>query len=527
MSRPLRRPRSPAATRRRSWWAVAGSFVFAATGSPTPAIAVTGTLPAGVTYNAGTKTLSGTPGAGTGGSYALTVTASNGVGSNATQAFTLVVNQAPAITSSNTTTFVAGSGGSFVFTATGTPAPAVTITGNLPAGVTYNAGTKTLSGTPGAGTGGSYALTVTASNGVGSNATQAFTLVVNQAPAVTSANSTKFVGGSSGSFVFTATGSPAPAIAVTGTLPAGVTYNAGTKTLSGDTGGGDRRQLCADGDGEQWCGQQRDAGLYARRESGAEDNQRQQRDVQGGGCRHGHRHQHRLPAADLERKRYSCLRGHVHSWYWRAGGNAGHRDHRDLSADVHRQQWCRQQRDAGLYADGPGAYAGLHRGHGGVRAVDDGQHSVCNRTSGNRQGRGQWRGVGRQRDVHVTRHRRRAAPSRAAPRRSPSPPAPPVWRPPRSSRPTAPQAATPLRPPCQGWQLRPPSRSQTCRWHRSADCHRGCRSKFAGQHRFCTSASCPGPGCRWQSDAQRDGHMVGTRIGRERLAEQCRAASPT
>ena len=216
----------------------AGSFVFAATGTPAPAIALTGTLPSGVTYNAGTKTLSGTPAAGTGGSYALTVTASNGVGSNATQVFTLVVNQAPAITGANTTTFVVGSVGSFVFAATGTPAPAIALTGTLPSGVTYNAGTKTLSGTPAAGTGGSYALTVTASNGVGSNATQAFTLVVNQAPAITSANTSTFVVGSGGSFVFAATGTPAPAIALTGTLPSGVTYNAGTKMLSGTPAAG-------------------------------------------------------------------------------------------------------------------------------------------------------------------------------------------------------------------------------------------------------------------------------------------------
>jgi hypothetical protein len=46
----------------------------------------------------------------------------------------------------------------------------VTKTGPLPSGVTFvgNAnGTATLSGTPAAGTAGSYPLTITASNGVG------------------------------------------------------------------------------------------------------------------------------------------------------------------------------------------------------------------------------------------------------------------------------------------------------------------------------------------------------------------------
>ena len=47
--------------------------------------------------------------------------------------------------------------------------------------MTFNATTGVLSGTPAAGTGGTYTLTFTAHNGVGSDATQSFTLTVNQA----------------------------------------------------------------------------------------------------------------------------------------------------------------------------------------------------------------------------------------------------------------------------------------------------------------------------------------------------------
>ncbi len=39
-------------------------------------------------------------------------------------------------------------------------------------------GTATLAGTPAAGTGGSYPFTITASNGIGTDATQSFTLTV-------------------------------------------------------------------------------------------------------------------------------------------------------------------------------------------------------------------------------------------------------------------------------------------------------------------------------------------------------------
>jgi hypothetical protein len=104
------------------------------------------------------------------------VAQSNGTGGWA--CFTLTVNQAPAITSANATAFTVGNAGTFRVTATGFPAPTFSVTGALPSGVTFNPGTGVLSGTPGAGTGGTYPITITASNGVGSNGTQSFTLTV-------------------------------------------------------------------------------------------------------------------------------------------------------------------------------------------------------------------------------------------------------------------------------------------------------------------------------------------------------------
>ncbi len=168
----------------------AGSFTFTATGSPTPAISRTGSLPGGVTFTDngnGTASLTGTPSAGSGGTYPLTITASNGVSPNATQSFTLTVNQAPTFTNANNTTFTVGSAGSFNVTTSAFPqATSITFTGTLASGVTFTNngnGTATIAGTPAAGTGGSYPLTITASNGISPNATQNFTLTVNQAPA--------------------------------------------------------------------------------------------------------------------------------------------------------------------------------------------------------------------------------------------------------------------------------------------------------------------------------------------------------
>ncbi len=156
----------------------AGSFNVTASGSPSATFSTTGTLPSGVTLSAG-GVLSGTPAAGTGGTYAFTITATNGINPDATQSFTLTVNQAPAITSATSTNFLVGSAGSFAVTATGFPTSfTYGVTGSLPAGVTLNTSTGVLSGTPDAGTSGAYPITLTASNGVGSAASQSFTLRV-------------------------------------------------------------------------------------------------------------------------------------------------------------------------------------------------------------------------------------------------------------------------------------------------------------------------------------------------------------
>src|SRR6266404_228842 len=166
----------------------AGSFTVTSTGIPTATLSETGSLPNGVTFvdnGDGTATLAGTPGAGTAGTYAITITASNGTAPDATQSFTLTVQptpQAPQITSANSTTFTVGNNGSFTVTSVGSPTASVSETGALPSGVTFvdnQDGTATLSGTLAAGTAGSYPITITATNGVAPDAMQNFMLTVN------------------------------------------------------------------------------------------------------------------------------------------------------------------------------------------------------------------------------------------------------------------------------------------------------------------------------------------------------------
>jgi hypothetical protein len=213
-----------------------GSFTLTATGLPAPTLSESGALPTGVGFTAATGVLAGTPAAGTAGNYPITFTAHNGVGTDATQSFTLIVPQAPAITSANNTTMIVGVAASFSVTATGAPAPSLTETGALPSGVLFNAGT--LAGTPAPGTAGTFPITITASNGVGSPATQNFTLTVNQPAAITSANTATFVLGSLGSFTLTATGLPAPTLSESGALPTGVGFTAATGVLAGTPAAG-------------------------------------------------------------------------------------------------------------------------------------------------------------------------------------------------------------------------------------------------------------------------------------------------
>jgi Putative Ig domain len=219
----------------------AGAVAITTTGSPTPAITETPALPAGLTFTDngnGTALISGTPTAT--GTTDLTITASNGITPNATQAYTLVVGQAPAFTSAAAATATVGSAFTFTATAGGYPAPSWGDS-NLPPGVTFTDngnGTATLAGTPT--TAGTYAVPLVATNGYGS-VQRTLTITVAQAPAITNANAATFTTGTQGTFSVTATGSPTAAITESGALPSGVTLvdnGNGTATLAGTAASG-------------------------------------------------------------------------------------------------------------------------------------------------------------------------------------------------------------------------------------------------------------------------------------------------
>jgi cyclophilin family peptidyl-prolyl cis-trans isomerase len=190
---------------------------YAVTGNTSPAVA--------------SATISGTNvqmNALAGGQTNVTVTATDLDGGTVSQTFTVTVNQAPVITSSQPSAAIANTPYNFSYTTTGFPAPTFSVTsGVLPTGLSLSTA-GVISGTPTAA--GTFTGTVTASNGIGTAATQNFSITVNQAPEFTNGPppGTGVFGTVYTSFAYTASGTPAPTFTVTsGALPTGLSLSTG------------------------------------------------------------------------------------------------------------------------------------------------------------------------------------------------------------------------------------------------------------------------------------------------------------
>jgi large repetitive protein len=198
-----------------------------------------GSLPPGLSLTS-SGALSGTPTAG--GSYSFAVKVTDSASNVATQSYAGVVVSAPTLSLSPTTPGAATVGASYSqsFSASGGTAPyTYAESGSLPVGVSWNASTATLSGTPTQG--GSFPITiqVTDSSGGSGPYTHAFseTLQVNAASlSITPAGNTTFTAtyGAAYSQSFTGSGGTSPySFSVSsGSLPAGVNLSGGG-TLSG------------------------------------------------------------------------------------------------------------------------------------------------------------------------------------------------------------------------------------------------------------------------------------------------------
>lgn len=161
----------------------------------TTTVSVAG-LPAGVTYAAGRIT--GTPTVG--GDFTVTVTATDAAGLVGTTSFTLSVtnvNDAPVLAAIDDRTVTEDQAiDPITVTATDEDGDTVALSVSpLPAGLTWNAATGTISGTPTQS--GIFAITVTATDGHGGTDTESFQLTVanvNDAPVIVSLTPTSIAG---------------------------------------------------------------------------------------------------------------------------------------------------------------------------------------------------------------------------------------------------------------------------------------------------------------------------------------------
>jgi hypothetical protein len=215
------------------------SFMFVGTGSGTLTWSATGLPADGLSLNANTGTVSGTPAAKAAIAFTLTLSDTFGQSSAATP-FTITVNNPPAPTIMTTQGQVAigtaGTAYSFTFHGTGSGTLTWSATG-LPAdGLSLSSSTGVVSGTPTAKAAVAFTLTLSDTFGQSSAATP-FTITVNNPPAPTIMTTQgqvaigtagtpytfTFVGNGSGTLTWSATGLPAD----------GLSLNSSTGVVSG------------------------------------------------------------------------------------------------------------------------------------------------------------------------------------------------------------------------------------------------------------------------------------------------------
>ena len=194
------------------------------------------TLPTGVTFNTATGILSGTPAAGQTGTFSIDVTATDTVGGTANKVYTFTINPPVDITTTvlpDWTQAVLGYNQT-IATINGTGAKTFSVSsGFLPTGLSLNATTGVISGTPSAS--GTYPFDITATDTVGGIDTQPYIVIINTPVVLSPSTLPDWTKSQPFSQTLTATnGTGAKTFSVSsGALPTGLTLNTTTGVISG------------------------------------------------------------------------------------------------------------------------------------------------------------------------------------------------------------------------------------------------------------------------------------------------------
>jgi len=203
-------------------------YIITATGTETISYSV-GSLPAGLTFDANTHTISGTPTSS--GTFNVEMTATNFMGSD-TKTLVIEITQPtapPVITSTLTDNTTVDESYSYTLTASGT-GPITYDATNLPSGLSFDPTSHKITGIPT--TAGTYNINLSATND-GGTANEILVLTVGTPPTITSpltANGTAGVQFST--YTFTASGSSTISYSVS-SLPQDLSFNSTNQTING------------------------------------------------------------------------------------------------------------------------------------------------------------------------------------------------------------------------------------------------------------------------------------------------------
>jgi hypothetical protein len=208
-----------------------GPYTFAVTNGTT--------LPAGLTLNATTGQISGTPTSG--GAYNFTITATDAADSTGSVTYSGTVNPAIVVNPASLPGGTVATAYSQTVTATGgSGAKTLSLAGSLPAGLSFNATSGLISGAPT--TAATSNFSITATDGNGATGTQSYTVTINPAVVVSTPSLLAATVGNPYSQSVVATGGTGSyTFAVTsGALPSGLSLStagliSGTPTSAGSS----------------------------------------------------------------------------------------------------------------------------------------------------------------------------------------------------------------------------------------------------------------------------------------------------